>query len=140
MRNFILLLFAVLLVSCNEDSTSPSNDSIIGAWYKEFDDVFETVGNSTEETVVFIINFNSDEEYYVYTQEGNNIELQLTGEYSVQNNRITMMDENCDDVEGVYNLEFSGDEVEFILVDDECDRSESMTGRFKAYNNSLPVP
>jgi hypothetical protein len=109
MRNFILLLFALLLVSCNEDSTSPSNDSIIGAWYKEFDDVFENFGNSTEETVVFIINFNSDEEYYVYTQEGNNIE-------------------------------FSGDEVEFILVDDECDRSESMTGRFKAYNNSLPVP
>ena len=132
---FTLIFFLAILFGCKEDSTSPSNDSIVGAWYREIDDIFEPVGSEIEEVGYIIINFTSDEEYYVYTQVGSNIELQLVGEYSVVNDRITMLDDNCDDVEGIYELEFSGDEVEFILVDDECNRSETIPGKFKAYND-----
>lgn len=52
------------------------------------------------------------------------MDLAQTGSCIFENKNITMIDDGCDKIEGVYRLEFRDDQVKFVLINDECDRSQ----------------
>lgn len=127
MKKLVFIIFTFLLFSCNDDSTNASNESIIGTWQK--------IGTDGEE-IFFFIEFNELNEYFVYF-EGVVPDEPLVGNYTLDGNEIKMNDNNCEG-EGVYKLDFSGNQVEFILIYEKCGRKDLMTGTFKSSN--VPKP
>jgi len=127
MKKIFFILFTVLLFSCSDDSTNPSEDSIVGTWLKE--------GIIDEEEYAFYIVFNETNEYYVYSKDGVGEGASEAGTYILDGNDITMTDSGCEG-DGIYSLNYSDNQVIFTPIDDDCDRRNYMTGVFKS--SSLP--
>lgn len=127
MKKVIFILFTVLLFSCSDDSTNPSEDTIVGTWLKE--------GIIDEEEYAFYIVFNESNEYFVYSEDGIGEGASEAGTYTLNENEITMTDSGCEG-DGIYSLEFSDNQVVFTPIEDDCNRINYMTGTFKS--SSLP--
>ncbi|GAB5466455.1 MAG: hypothetical protein Kapaf2KO_18910 [Candidatus Kapaibacteriales bacterium] len=131
-RDIVLILILFLGIgvwSCDEeDDIIKTNDSIniIGSWLK-------TDVGSDRDSLIITFKENGIVEYYA--PEGITDELFFSGLYDLRDdNTIVLTDEGClfdeteEFIEGRYRLEQDGETLEFILVEDECDRADFLTG------------
>lgn len=131
MKKVLVMILVLFAFGCSDDATEPSENMIVGKWMRFYDEVDD------DEDVLMVIEFTEDRKFTASNVLDENENGKINGVYSVANNIITMNDEDCEGIEGKYELEFRDNGVEFILIKDECDRSDYMTGFFDKYKATL---
>lgn len=131
MKKILVIVMLIFAFGCSDDATEPSENTIVGAWMKQMD------SEDVDIPDVLIMEFTEEGKYNAIGVDKDNKRDTLVGSYTLNNNRISFSDEKCDDTKGIYDLVFKDNGVEFVLVDDECDRSNFITGFFDKYKATL---
>lgn len=121
LKKILVILLLVFAFGCN-DSTGPVDESVVGMWTKEIRED------------IFVIEFIQDGKYKTFNISEGKQEVVVNGTYSVSSNIITMNDTKCEDEEGKYSFDRKNEGIEFVLIEDECNRNEVMPGFFKKYD------
>lgn len=127
MKKYFVIFVLIFAFGCSEDSTGPEENSIVGKWQKL---IYDTGG---EEEVLLIIEFTDDNKYYVETSLDPDSGPFLEGTYTFVGSILLMVDDKCEEIEGKYKIEFENNGFTVELIEDECNRSESMPGTFIKY-------
>ena len=131
MKKILVMLMLVFAFGCSDDSTEPSKETIVGKWMKLIDDKEEYNFD------ILIMEFDKDGKYIAIAYTPGSERDTLNGNYTYENNSITLNDNECEGKEGKYKLEFRNNGVDFKLIEDECDRSALITGFFDKYKATL---
>ncbi len=120
MKKVLVILMLIFAFGCS-DSTGPEEGTVIGKWMKEI------------EERIFVIEFTQDGKYTTSIELEEEQEIVVNGTYLISSNIIIMNDPKCKDQEGKYSFERKNEGIEFVLVEDECNRNEVMPGFFEKY-------
>ena len=115
---FALILGLFSFWGCDDNSTEPKGDSIIGSWEK----LVENLGGMV--TLSFL-----DNGTYTAVFTGEN-EASVSGTYTLSGDEITFMgDSDCPEIEGKYKYSIDNDRLTFSLIADDCEgRNEAIPG------------
>lgn len=131
MKKVYFIIFILLMFSCSDDSTNPSEDQIVGKWEKEV--------NIENDNAIMIIDFKDNGDYFVYRIDEGDLDLAQTGTYTIENDNIKMTDDGCDEIIGEYRLEFSDNQIKFITINDECERAIYVRGTYDKTEEVLTI-
>lgn len=127
MKKILLLIMLIFAFGCSDDTTSSSENSIIGKWKAN------VTPKGIFEQSYLILQFTVDGNF-TKTNEPEWLEISnIKGTYSISNKTITVISEECGEVIGNYEFEFRDNGVEFILVDEECEEREYLVDFFENY-------
>lgn len=131
MKKVLVIVMLIFAFGCSDDATEPSENTIVGSWMKQIDSGDDDMPD------VLVMEFTKEGKYYAIGVGDDNKRDTLVGSYTLDNDRVVLVDEECDDTKGNYDLVFKDNGVEFVLVDDECDRVNFITGFFDKYKETL---
>ncbi len=131
MRKILVIVMLIFAFGCSDDATEPSENTIVGKWMKD------VTKKDDSEINILVIEFTEDGKYIVQNGKAIEDEYILIGSYTYTNDILTMSDEKCEDMDGKYKLEYRNNGVDFIIVEDECDRNEFIPGFFDKYKATL---
>ena len=99
-----------MFVGCDDDTQTnddTSSASVIGEWERTYQigDMNDIASLSLDENNIATATFSGET---------------LSGTYSISNNIITVLDDECPGIEGNYNYSITATTLTFTLVDDEC--------------------
>ncbi len=127
MKKVLVIIMLIFAFGCKEDVTSPNKNELVGKWKKDF------VSGIKVKYDKIIIEFTNDNKV-IHTAANSEVKSEsLIGSYNYDNGIVILIDTDCKEVPGKYELEFRNNGVEFKLIDDECLRKEVITGFFEKY-------
>ena len=131
MKKILVIVMLIFAFGCSDDVTEPSKDTIVGKWTKEIQ------SEEGDKIYHLTIEFTKEGKYIAFTDKDIDSKEILIGEYTYINKIITLNDDQCEDMEGKYELEFIGNIVDFKLIKDECDRANYIEGAFVKYTEEV---
>ena len=128
MKKILVIVMLIFAFSCSDDGTKPEPYEIVGKWKS----------NNTEEGEInqslLVVEFTKEGKYILSIDIFNPTKALDDGNYTLDNDKITIVSKECENIKGNYRFEFKNNGVEFYLIDDECSRSKSITGFFEKYD------
>ena len=139
-----LIFIALFIVGC-DNSTEPDDcagvaggnaqltDCILGDWQRSFYDY------EYGWTIELLLSFKEDGTWTAATWSeevnGEALDLETDGIYSINNNEITITDNDClyymDSHNGIYSISIDTNELVIILIEDECTHfAEAVIGTY----------
>ena len=110
-----MLVFAF---GCEENVTEPSENSIVGKWknYIEYSE-----DNALSYNVLVILEFFNDGTYILSENElPEHLKYHEEGKYTISDDIITIVNNECENVEGKYKFKFRDNGVEFKVIEKGC--------------------
>jgi hypothetical protein len=127
MKKILVILMLVFAFGCSDDAVQPRVNPVVGNWFREVE-AKEEYGFDA-----LIMKFNNDGKYVAISVEWEGKNDTLLGNYTYENYKIVLYDEDCKEVPGNYEVDPIDNGLRFILIDDECDRSDLINGFFVKY-------
>jgi hypothetical protein len=124
----------VFAFGCEEETTAPIEKPLVGKWMKD------VRNNNVNKMDILVLEFTEFGQYLAYDgtkKKGSNT---LVGNYVINDNIITLSDFECDLTDGIYEIEFKDNGVNFKLIEDECNRSFLIKGFFEKYDGPSVSP
>lgn len=130
MKKILVILMLVFAFGCSDDVTAPEPHEIVGKW-KTY--IIFTDENSQTYPGVVVLYFDNVGNYNISFQGLPGEEIpekfiyQDEGKYSISEDILTVVNNECENIEGKYKFEFKDNGVEFMIIEDDCNRNHSIS-------------
>ena len=130
MKKVLVIVMLVFAFGCSDDATEPSENTIVGKW-KTFIRFAELNGQTYPGKV--ILDFDNIGNYKISFEELPGEEIpekfiyQDEGKYTISEDILTVVNNECENIEGKYKFEFKDNGLEFMIIEDDCNRNHSIS-------------
>lgn len=134
MKKVLVIVMLIFAFGCKEDVAAPEDIDIVGNWAR--------VDNTDKSDTINIkdISFSKDGKCYIQYRYIIN-QFPDTCRYSFSSDHIlTITGGTCGDVTDKFKVVSKNKGIEFILLEDECDRAEKLPGYFESYPTVIVSP
>lgn len=132
MKKILVIVILTFAFGCSDDATSPQEKLRQELFtYKRSVTVIDD-NNQTSEALA-VVEFEDNGEYTI-SLDNVNIE---DGIYTVSQDTLIVVNNECKDIEGKYNYIFKDNGVEFIIIEDDCSNNFILNGFFYDYDYKL---
>lgn len=125
MKKILVILMLVFAFGWINEAIAVDNNTIVGKWKKDFPEIED------KNSINFIMELLKDGTLSFSFFASDLFIDEVSGTYTYSDNIITLLDEENENIEGKYSIEFKENVLEFTLIEDECKRSTLLPGTFK---------
>ncbi len=128
MKKVLVIVMLIFAFGCSDDGTNPepNEDSIVGKWK-----TFITFAEENSQTYpgIVILDFDNIGNYKISFEELPGEEIpekfiyQDEGKYTISDDILTVVNNKCENIEGTYKIKFKDNGVEFMIIEDDCNRN-----------------
>jgi uncharacterized protein (TIGR03066 family) len=134
LKKILVIIMLVFAFGCS-DSTSPEESKLVGKWEKYVKEDDDLINQS-----LLVVEFKSDGRFILSIDFFAEPKILDEGNYTLDNDKITIISTDCKNIKGNYRFEFKDNGVEFYLIDDKCDDRDYMAGFFSDGSGPIVSP
>ncbi len=125
MKKVLVIVMLIFAFGCSDDATEPSENTIVGKWKSEL--FILALEDGTLVNTYRVLEFNNNGTYSFYHEDEELDLLNDSGTYTISNNELTILNNECLGIEGKYEVLFDDNGFEIKLKEDDCERNHILS-------------